>query len=59
MVIRNAALGTNTWCVCVCVCVCLRSLAEHFNKPYFKLMYERSALQSAHIYAKAFTDAVE
>ena len=43
----------------VCVCVCLRSLAEHFKTPYFKLMYERSALQSADIYTKAFTDAVE
>ena len=39
--------------------VCLRSLAENFKKPYFDLMYERSALQSADIYTKAFTDAVE
>ena len=39
--------------------VCLRSLAENMRKPHFDLIYERSALQSADIYTKAFGDASE
>ena len=39
--------------------VCLRSLAEHFRRSNFELVYERSALQSADVYTKAFTDSVD
>ena len=35
--------------------VCLRALAEQMRRPYFCLMYERSALMAADIYTKAFT----
>ena len=35
--------------------VCLRWLAERFHEARYKLYYERSALQAADIYTKAFT----
>ena len=35
--------------------VCLRWLAERFHEAQYKLYYERSALQAADIYTKAFT----
>ena len=35
--------------------VCLRWLAERFAHEYRNLFYERSALQEADIYTKAFT----
>ena len=34
--------------------VCLRWLAERFRNPGCRLFYERSALQAADIYTKAF-----
>ena len=39
--------------------VCLRTLAEQMRRPYFALMYERSALMAADIYTKAFTGRAE
>jgi len=37
----------------------LRSLAERFHEPSYKLIYERSALQSGDIYTKGFTNAAD
>ena len=39
--------------------VALRSLAEHFRRPGMDLVYERTALQSADIYTKAFSDSAD
>ena len=39
--------------------VCLRWLAERFQEKHYKLYYERSALQAADIYTKAFTMLAE
>ena len=39
--------------------LCLRSLAENIRGKRFDLCYQRSALQSADIYTKAFADTVD
>ena len=39
--------------------VCLRWLAERFQENHYKLYYERSTLQAADIYTKAFTLTAE
>ena len=39
--------------------VCLRWLAERFQCPDYQIMYERSVLQAADIYTKAFTSLAE
>jgi len=39
--------------------VCLRWLAERFSSPGISLQYERSALQAADVYTKAFTVPAE
>ena len=49
----NATFRTNAHCVC------LRQLAERFQEIHYKLYYERSALQAADIYMKAFAILAE
>ena len=39
--------------------VCIRWLAERFKEPAYQLYYERSALQAADIFTKAFTVPAE
>ena len=39
--------------------VCIRWLAKRFNSPTYNLFYERSALQAADIYTKAFVVPAE
>ena len=39
--------------------VCIRWLAERFREPDYNLFYERSALQAADVYTKAFTVPAE